>query len=367
MPRLPRNHMDELKKLFPPRAQGLFLPPAADAPQDGGIDSDRALMELAVAEARRSVTEKGKLAPKVGAVVARDGKQLGAAHRGELKLGEHAEYTLLERKCDGLALAGTTVYTTLEPCTKRNPPKKACVERLIDRKVARVVIGMLDPNDSIRGKGVLALRRANIDVAFFSSDLMAQVEELNREFSRSQEELGAQSSANNSEPPPPSLLKIESSDMLGMSGSRKPGGPTKVTVSTIGVRVKNVGTQPVRQIRGNVYSARSNAKYPMYLIRDGLLVQPALMLALPPQRYVSITAPLKPLDVSGSGIHVPGPQMTDIEFLDTIPPFTLTIATEFGEHMESVSIEHCETVIRRFMEREPHDGPIWRTPPDPNR
>jgi pyrimidine deaminase RibD-like protein len=141
-------------------------------------------LRLAIEEAKKSVFEGEQVHPYVGAVVVSAGKVLASACRGEIKPGDHAEYTILEKKLGKQTLAGCTVYTTLEPCTTRNHPKVPCAARLIERRVARVVIGMLDPNQLITGKGVLQLRRAGIAVGLFPPDLMAELEELNRDFIR---------------------------------------------------------------------------------------------------------------------------------------------------------------------------------------
>jgi pyrimidine deaminase RibD-like protein len=138
----------------------------------------------AIDEARKSVSEKdGRPHPMVGAVVVKNGRVLSTAHRGE-EPGNHAEYFALEKKLSDEAVSGATVYTTLEPCTTRKPPKFPCAARLIERKVARVVIGMLDPDPRITGRGQRILRGANIITDLFPHDLMTEVEELNREFTR---------------------------------------------------------------------------------------------------------------------------------------------------------------------------------------
>lgn len=157
-----------------------------NAPRDEA--QDRRFARLAIEEARKSVSENDeRVHPRVGAVVVKDGRVLSTAHRGE-QPGNHAEFVALEKKLPDDAVAGATVYTTLEPCTTRNHPKIPCAERLIERKVARVVIGMLDPDDRISGKGVRKLRKAGIETVLFPHDLAMEVEELNREFTRSCEE-----------------------------------------------------------------------------------------------------------------------------------------------------------------------------------
>jgi pyrimidine deaminase RibD-like protein len=150
-------------------------------------DIDRCFEEMAIQEAQQSVAEDQRQHPKVGAVVVKDGKVVSKAHRGESPKC-HAEYIALEGKLPDDLVAGATVYTTLEPCTTRNHPKIPCARRLIDRKVSRVVIGMLDPNPEIRGMGIQLLNDAGIETQLFPRNLTNQIEELNREFIRVQKQ-----------------------------------------------------------------------------------------------------------------------------------------------------------------------------------
>jgi pyrimidine deaminase RibD-like protein len=157
------------------------------------MDADIHHMRLAIREARRSIAEDATPHPYVGVVVVRDNEVLATACRGDRGLGDHAEFGVLEKKLPSEKLSGCTIYTTLEPCTTRNHPKVPCADRLIERRVGRVVIGMLDPDQRITGRGILRLRRAGIAVDLFPPGLMAELEELNRDFIRDRTASGAQS------------------------------------------------------------------------------------------------------------------------------------------------------------------------------
>src|SRR5438034_1320662 len=106
---------------------------------------EREFMRLAIKEARRSTHKDQRVHPEVGAVVVEGNRVLKSGCHGDQEPCDHAEYTVLEKKLPNRKLAGCTVYTTLEPCTTRKHPKVDCAARLIERRVSRVVIGMLDP------------------------------------------------------------------------------------------------------------------------------------------------------------------------------------------------------------------------------
>jgi pyrimidine deaminase RibD-like protein len=144
---------------------------------------DQAFCELAVSEARKSVAEDdGRPHPYVGVVIVKDGKVLVTGYRGESGTGDHGEYCAL-RKLSEADIRGATVYTTLEPCSTRNPPKKSCTERLIEGRVARVVSGSPDKDESVYGHSTLV--EAGIEIGFFPHELMQELFILNKEWSDS--------------------------------------------------------------------------------------------------------------------------------------------------------------------------------------
>jgi diaminohydroxyphosphoribosylaminopyrimidine deaminase/5-amino-6-(5-phosphoribosylamino)uracil reductase len=127
--------------------------------------------------------EPGKArTPRVGAVLVKDDRLLGEAFRGEVDAGDHAEFVLLDKKLADADLANATVYTTLEPCTERSEGKKPCADRLIERQVGTVFIGMYDPDPRVAGKGWERLRSADIKLRDFTEELRREVQELNRPF-----------------------------------------------------------------------------------------------------------------------------------------------------------------------------------------
>lgn len=79
--------------------------------------------------------------------------------------GAHAEPTALQDAADRQNVArGAIACVTLEPCCHTNKKTPPCAPRLIAAGVARVVVGCLDPNPDVNGKGIAMLRAAGIEV-----------------------------------------------------------------------------------------------------------------------------------------------------------------------------------------------------------
>jgi len=136
---------------------------------------DRAMMRRVLAVAGRG---RGLVSPNpmVGAVVVRDGQVVatGYHHRHG---SSHAEVDALSRI--GFDAEDCTLYVNLEPCCHQGmtPP---CTSSVISSGVSRVVIGTMDPNPLVSGRGIASLRQAGlqVDVGLLES----ACRELNRGF-----------------------------------------------------------------------------------------------------------------------------------------------------------------------------------------
>jgi ATP-dependent DNA helicase RecG len=156
----------------------------------------RKYMELAVAEMHKSVREPrtdGKLTPKVGVVLVMEDGEVIAAHRGELRDGEHAEFTLLERKCGNRNLAEAALFTTLEPCSPeaRTPPKSGCAKHIVRARIKQVWVGREDPYPTVAKQGLRHLEDNGVEVNLFDSDLQDEIERENADYIKQAEEAAA--------------------------------------------------------------------------------------------------------------------------------------------------------------------------------
>jgi diaminohydroxyphosphoribosylaminopyrimidine deaminase/5-amino-6-(5-phosphoribosylamino)uracil reductase len=136
----------------------------------GTDDASLLARAVTVAASVRTTTSPN---PWVGAVVrTADGRTFEGAT--EPPGGRHAEIAALDATvAAGAAPAGATVAVTLEPCSHhgRTPP---CADALVAAGVARVVVGVTDPDPQVAGGGVARLRAAGVEVTVVDDPAVAE-------------------------------------------------------------------------------------------------------------------------------------------------------------------------------------------------
>lgn len=96
----------------------------------------------------------------VGAVIVKNGRIIGEGYH--IRAGEgHAEVNAFKNAVEDVT--GATMYVTLEPCSHygKTPP---CADKIVEKKIGRVVVGALDPNPLVAGRGIEKIRNAGIPV-----------------------------------------------------------------------------------------------------------------------------------------------------------------------------------------------------------
>lgn len=106
----------------------------------------------------------------VGCVIVLNDKIIGEGYTSPFG-GAHAEVNAINSVINKEDLKNSTLYVTLEPCNHygKTPP---CCDLIINYKIPKVVIGCLDPNEKVNGKGIAKLKASGCEVIIeFESEL----------------------------------------------------------------------------------------------------------------------------------------------------------------------------------------------------
>lgn len=116
--------------------------------------------------------------PMVGCVIVHNDKVIGEGYH-EHYGHAHAEVNAINSVENKALLQSSTLYVTLEPCTHfgKTPP---CADLIISHQVPKVVIGTIDPNPAVQGKGIKKLEDAGCLVQVGISEDACK--ELNKRF-----------------------------------------------------------------------------------------------------------------------------------------------------------------------------------------
>jgi len=100
--------------------------------------------------------------PMVGCVIVHDGHIIGEGFH-EFYGGPHAEANAISAIKDASLIKSSLAYVSLEPCAHwgKTPP---CANLLVDKGIKKVVIGAVDSNPLVGGKGIQILRNAGLEV-----------------------------------------------------------------------------------------------------------------------------------------------------------------------------------------------------------
>ena len=119
--------------------------------------------------------------PQVGAVLAR-GNQIIAEGWHKRFGGPHAEVEAIAAAPVDTDFSQCTLYVSLEPCCHLNKKTPPCTDLILEKGIPHVVVGTLDPNPGVSGRGVETLRTAGVEVTIAAGELADAFQALIRPF-----------------------------------------------------------------------------------------------------------------------------------------------------------------------------------------
>jgi len=128
---------------------------------------------IKIAEKGRGKTNPN---PMVGTIIVKNGKIISSGYHKQAGL-PHAEIEAIKNSSQ--PLDNSTMYVTLEPCTfhGRTPP---CISEIAKHNFKEIIIGCIDPNPRVNGKGIEFLKNAGFKVK--SGLLKDEIEKQNEVF-----------------------------------------------------------------------------------------------------------------------------------------------------------------------------------------
>ncbi|WP_341656324.1 bifunctional diaminohydroxyphosphoribosylaminopyrimidine deaminase/5-amino-6-(5-phosphoribosylamino)uracil reductase RibD [Blattabacterium cuenoti] len=116
--------------------------------------------------------------PMVGCVIERNGIVLSEGYHYKNEM-YHAEFIAINNIKNKYLFFDCTLYVTLEPCVHfgETPP---CVDLIIRKNIPRVVVGIQDPCEKVKGLGIKKLKKYGVEV--IENVLIDQCRILNKRF-----------------------------------------------------------------------------------------------------------------------------------------------------------------------------------------
>ncbi len=116
------------------------------------------------------VSRKGKASPscyRVGAVVVTTAGEIFDGYTLETSATHHAEQAAITKAQEaGVDLRGATIYSSMEPCSKRASEPVSCSRLIMELGISRVVFALYEPSNFVECQGAYLLRQSGVEVRY---------------------------------------------------------------------------------------------------------------------------------------------------------------------------------------------------------